>query len=109
MKSHTTVIEGMERRLDHLKREKTQNEDKLTNLQYYFMKMNLILPGLSEFLNFFKSSRKERYCNFGVEHVFGHFKSAGISEDNECTELSNRVIGMLYLINCMFLFLLKRL
>lgn len=30
MKSHTTVIEGMERRLDHLKREKTQNEYKFT-------------------------------------------------------------------------------
>lgn len=105
MKSHTTVIEGKERRLDHLKREKTQNEDKLTNLQYHFMKMNLILTGLSEFFNFFKSSRKERYCNFEVEHVFGHFKNVGNSENNECTELSNRVIGMLYLINSMFLFL----
>lgn len=76
-----------------------------TNLQYRFMKMNLILTGLSEFFKFVESSRKERYCNFGVEHVFGHFKSAGISEDNECTELSSRVIGMLYLIDCMFLFL----
>lgn len=69
------------------------------------MKMNFILIGLSEFFKFVESSRKECYCNFGVEYVFGYFKSVGISEDNECIEFFSRVIGMLYLINCMFLFL----
>lgn len=41
MKRHTTMIESMGRRLDHLKREKTQTDDKLPDLPYHTMKMNL--------------------------------------------------------------------
>lgn len=37
----------MARRLNHLKREKTQTDDKLTELQYHTMKMNLVFTGLS--------------------------------------------------------------
>lgn len=35
------MIESMGRRLDRLKREKTQTDDKLPDLPYHTMKMNL--------------------------------------------------------------------
>lgn len=40
------MIKNMARRQDHLKRERSFSGDKLTELHYHSMKMNLVLTGL---------------------------------------------------------------
>lgn len=40
------MIENMARCLDMARREKTQTDDRITDLQYHTMKMNLVFTGL---------------------------------------------------------------
>lgn len=85
MKRHTTMIKSMARRLDHLKREKTQTDDKLTELQYHTMKMNLVFTGLSGEFRGENTEQKLReflrneldldhYIEFVNIHRFGRFQ-----------------------------------
>ena len=85
MSRHSSMIEGMAYSLDSVRREKVQTDERITDLQYRSMKMNLVFTGLggesrnedTEFKlrDFLKNELNIDYnMEFANVHRFGRFQ-----------------------------------
>lgn len=85
IKRHSTMIEGISKSMSHIRRERADIDEKITDLQFRSMKMNLVFTGLGgetreedtlQKLRCFLENELQisKHIEFGNVHRFGRFQ-----------------------------------